>query len=169
MDGKLFSQDFLLDGIRSTPVWEALPDDALNIFISNLKRTYAPLTAESQLNEANTEADIIEAVLGLLGWNGLTQPRRQAMRQQCVSTGKTCLPSEYIKTQRATFLPTPGSDNKKASASSSLILCNGFRVGSPNSAMITSKRLRIALAFWLDKPPLTIGRAIYSAGASAIW
>ncbi|MDP2852460.1 MAG: hypothetical protein Q8O23_03535, partial [Gallionella sp.] len=71
MDGKLFSQDFLLDGIKTTPVWEALSDDALNIFINDLKRIYAPLTADSQLNEANTEADIIERVLDLLGWNGL--------------------------------------------------------------------------------------------------
>ncbi|MDP4029856.1 MAG: Eco57I restriction-modification methylase domain-containing protein [Gallionella sp.] len=72
MDGKLFSQDFLLDGIKATPIWEALPDDDLDIFITDLKRIYAPLAADSQLNEANTEADIIEAVLGLLGWNGLT-------------------------------------------------------------------------------------------------
>jgi hypothetical protein len=99
---------------------------------------------------------------------GLTQPRRRAMRQQCVSTGNTCLPSEYIRTQRATFLPTPGSDSKKASASSSLILRNGPRVGSPNFATITSRRSRIAFAFWFDSPPLTIGRAIYSADASAI-
>lgn len=72
MDGKLFSQDFLLDGIKTTPVWEALSDDALNVFIGDLQRIYAPLTAASQLNEANTEADIIEKVLDLLGWQDLT-------------------------------------------------------------------------------------------------
>ena len=72
MDGKLFSQDFLLDGIRSTPAWEALPDGALDAFIGDLKRICAPLSANSQLNEANTEADIIEPVLGLLGWRDLT-------------------------------------------------------------------------------------------------
>jgi len=72
MDGKLFSQDFLLDGIKTTPVWEALSDDVLNVFTSDLRHIYAPLTADSQLNEANTEADVIEAVLNLLGWNGLT-------------------------------------------------------------------------------------------------
>ncbi len=72
MEGKLFSQDFLLDGIRSTPVWEALPDSALDDFHNELKRIYAPLTADSQLNEANTEADIIEQVLGLIGWRDLT-------------------------------------------------------------------------------------------------
>lgn len=72
MDGKLFSQDFLLDGIKTTPVWEALSDDALNVFTNDLKRIYAPLTADSQLNESNTEADIIERVLDLLGWQDLT-------------------------------------------------------------------------------------------------
>jgi len=72
MDGKLFSQDFLLDGIKTTPVWEKLSDDALNVFTSDLKRIYAPLAADSQLNEANTEADIIEKVLDLLGWQDLT-------------------------------------------------------------------------------------------------
>ncbi|MDP1610919.1 MAG: Eco57I restriction-modification methylase domain-containing protein [Sulfuritalea sp.] len=72
MDGKLFSQDFLVDGIKTTPVWEGLSDDVLDVFIDDLKHIYAPLTAASQLNEANTEADIIEKVLDLLGWNGLT-------------------------------------------------------------------------------------------------
>jgi Eco57I restriction-modification methylase len=72
MDGKLFSQDFLLDGIKTTPVWEALPDEALNIFFADLQRIYAPLATNSQLNEANTEADIIEKVLDLLGWQDLT-------------------------------------------------------------------------------------------------
>ncbi len=53
MDGKLFSQDFLLDGIKTTPVWEALSDDALNIFINDLKRIYASLTADSQIGRAS--------------------------------------------------------------------------------------------------------------------
>ncbi len=72
MEGKLFSQDFLLDGIRSTPVWETLPDTEFGVFFDDLKRIYAPLTISSQLNEANTEADVIEQVLGLLGWRDLT-------------------------------------------------------------------------------------------------
>jgi hypothetical protein len=72
MDGKLFSQDFLLEGIKTTPVWEKLSDDALNVFITDLQRIYAPLAVNSQLNEANTEADVIEKVLDLLGWQDLT-------------------------------------------------------------------------------------------------
>ncbi len=80
MEGKLFSQDFLLEGIRSTPVWEALPDAALDDFNNKLTRLYAPLTADSQLNEANTEADIIEKVLDLLGWRDLTLKQVTASR-----------------------------------------------------------------------------------------
>ncbi len=80
MDGKLFSQDFLLDGIKTTPVWEALPEDALDIFIGDLKRIYAPLAAGSQLNEANTEADVIEKVLDRLGWQDLTLKQVTASR-----------------------------------------------------------------------------------------
>jgi len=72
MDGKLFSQDFLLDGIKTTPVWEKLSDDALNVFTNDLKRIYAPLAADSQLNEANTESQVIEKVLDLLGWQDIT-------------------------------------------------------------------------------------------------
>lgn len=70
MDGKLFSQYFLLDGITRTPVWEALSDDALNAFTGNLKRIYAPLTADSKHNEANTESQIIDKVLAC--WTGAT-------------------------------------------------------------------------------------------------
>lgn len=87
MEGKLFSQDFLLDGIRSTPVWEALSDAALDDFNNKLTRLYAPLTADSQLNEANTEADIIEKVLDLLGWHDLTLKQVTAS-----STGREDVP-----------------------------------------------------------------------------
>ena len=72
MEGKLFSQDFLFDGIRSTPVWEALSGATMDTFHDGLKQIYAPLAADSSLNEANTEADIIEKVLGLLDWRDLT-------------------------------------------------------------------------------------------------
>ncbi|MEO5655942.1 MAG: hypothetical protein ABIR00_08180, partial [Nitrosospira sp.] len=72
MEGKLFSQDFLLEGIRSTPAWEALTDELIDTFLRDLKGIYSHITTTSQLNEANTEADIIEKVLGFLDWHDLT-------------------------------------------------------------------------------------------------
>jgi hypothetical protein len=58
---KLFSQDFLFDGIRSTPVWEALTDATLGAFHADLKKIYAPLVADSSLNEANTDNCLLNA------------------------------------------------------------------------------------------------------------
>jgi hypothetical protein len=60
MEGKLFSQDFLVHGITTTPVWEQCPETALDSFHQDLRRIYSPLAADSTLNEANTEADIIK-------------------------------------------------------------------------------------------------------------
>lgn len=72
MEGKLFSQDFLLDGISSTPVWESLTGPRLDAFQEGLKQIYASLASDTTLNEANTEAEIIEKVLDLLDWRDLT-------------------------------------------------------------------------------------------------
>lgn len=78
MDGKLFSQDFLLDGIKETPVWQDLSDDTLDDFIANLQNIYAPLTADSTLGEADTESEVIEKVLDLLDWRDLALRQNNA-------------------------------------------------------------------------------------------
>lgn len=84
MDGKLFSQDFLLKGITDTPVWKDLTTLQLNEFKQALSSIFANLQADSVINEANTESDIIDKVLNLLGWQDLslkqvtaTQKRRE--------------------------------------------------------------------------------------------
>ncbi len=77
-------------------------------------------------------------------WVGLTHPIRLEIRQQCVSTGNTFLPSEYINTQREIFLPTPGKDNKNLSASLSSIDLNGSSVGLPKRSTMESSKERIA-------------------------
>lgn len=69
MQGKLFSSDFLLRGIQETDAWRGLSDAALDTFIEQLKTHYAPFRADSTLNEAQTEDELIEPVIDLLGWN----------------------------------------------------------------------------------------------------
>lgn len=71
MNGQLFTQDFLLNGIRTTPVWAAVGEAALDTFLSNLRGVYASCTTDSVLNEAITEDEIILKVLVLLGWPDL--------------------------------------------------------------------------------------------------
>ncbi|MDA8129217.1 MAG: restriction endonuclease [Betaproteobacteria bacterium] len=68
MQGQLFSTDFLLRGIRDTDAWKVISDAELDAFIAQLKAHYAPYSAESSLNEGQTEDELIEPVIDLLGW-----------------------------------------------------------------------------------------------------
>jgi len=68
MQGQLFSQDFLNRGIRETPPYEALTKDGLDAFRAVLGNIYFGLSANSVINEAQTEHLVIEKVLAQLGW-----------------------------------------------------------------------------------------------------
>lgn len=71
MNGLLFTQDFLLNGIKTTPLWMALTDSTLDEFIAGLRHVYAPWQGDSALNEATTESEIILKILDLLDWPDL--------------------------------------------------------------------------------------------------
>ncbi len=68
MQGQLFSQDFLLHGIRETAPYLAFDAAAYAAFEASLRAVFAELSAASTLNEAQTEQLVIERVLVLLGW-----------------------------------------------------------------------------------------------------
>ncbi|MDP2639484.1 MAG: restriction endonuclease, partial [Betaproteobacteria bacterium] len=71
MIGQLFTQDFLLHGIRETPVWKALDEGAVAAFVAQLRAIFRSYSGDSVLNEAITEDEIILKVLGLLDWQDL--------------------------------------------------------------------------------------------------
>ena len=68
LQGQLFTQDFLRFGIRETPPYQALSDEAFAAFESRLRRIFSDLSASTTLNEAQTEKQVIEPVLAELGW-----------------------------------------------------------------------------------------------------
>ncbi len=68
MQGQLFTQDFLLRGIRETPPWQMLGEAELAAFTRTLAEIFAALGADTALNEAQTEQLVIERVLAALGW-----------------------------------------------------------------------------------------------------
>ncbi|KAB2320109.1 restriction endonuclease [Betaproteobacteria bacterium SCN1] len=68
MQGQLFSTDFLLRGIQETEAWRRITDAELDTFISRIKVHYAPYSTDSSLNEGQTEDELIEPVIDLLGW-----------------------------------------------------------------------------------------------------
>jgi hypothetical protein len=84
MQGQLFTQDFLRQGIRETPPYQAFDAAAFATFRSTLSTLFAPLRADTHLNEADTERLVIEPVLVQLGWgadyltqNSLSPKRRE--------------------------------------------------------------------------------------------
>ena len=68
MQGQLFTQDFLSRGILETESWRSLTDAGLDAFIAALRQVYGSFTADSALNEAQTEDELIQPILALLGW-----------------------------------------------------------------------------------------------------
>ncbi len=77
MQGQLFSQDFLLRGISETPPWQALHDAPGRYadFCSVLQAVFKNCEAQTTLNEAQTEQEIIARALRLLGWGQDTLPQ----------------------------------------------------------------------------------------------
>lgn len=69
IDGRLFTRDFLLEGIRATAQWRAVDDAALSAWIKPVKAMLDALAARKNANEAQTEADLVYPLLETLGWN----------------------------------------------------------------------------------------------------
>ncbi len=75
MQGKLFTQTFLEQGITQTEAWQNQPEYAQ--FVETLKSIFANLSANSTINEATTESEIIWKVLEALDWHD-TLPQQTA-------------------------------------------------------------------------------------------
>ncbi len=70
MQGQLFTQDFLIRGVLETPSFEAALAHDFSDFEARLRGIYtaAGVTANSTINESQTESEIIYKVLAALGW-----------------------------------------------------------------------------------------------------
>lgn len=75
MQGQLFTQDFLTRGVKETPPHKELSDAAFAEFKSALQTVFGEIDAVSTLNEAQTEALVINKVLVALGWGDDTLPQ----------------------------------------------------------------------------------------------
>lgn len=85
MQGQLFTSDFLREGIRETPGWNAA-EQSFAAFREGVVRIFAAIAADTGLNEAQTEDEIILPVLKALGW---TEHLRQANASR---TGRSDVP-----------------------------------------------------------------------------
>jgi hypothetical protein len=68
MQGQLFTQDFLLRGVRETPAWTDFTETDAATLRAQLHKVFSGRDAATPLNEAQTEAELIWPVLSALGW-----------------------------------------------------------------------------------------------------
>jgi hypothetical protein len=68
IDGRLFTRDFLLEGIREQPQWHAVDDAALTAWTRSAKAMLDTLAARKNANEAETETDLVYPLLETLDW-----------------------------------------------------------------------------------------------------
>lgn len=68
IDGRLFTHDFLLEGIRETDSWGLVDDAAFNVCCGQAEALLDKLAARKSPNEAQTEDDLVYPLLELIGW-----------------------------------------------------------------------------------------------------
>jgi hypothetical protein len=68
MQGKLFTQDFLQEGITRLGTWRSLCESEFEAFRERVRGTFNAFPAESTENEAVTESQLIIKVLEEPGW-----------------------------------------------------------------------------------------------------
>jgi phage terminase small subunit len=67
-DGRLFTRDFLLEGIRETTVWAELDAETVEHFWRQAKSLLEALAARKNPNEAQTEDDLVYPLLEMVDW-----------------------------------------------------------------------------------------------------
>jgi hypothetical protein len=66
--GSLFTHDFLIEGITTTPRWESIGDDRLSQIRAEAASLFTKLTSVRNPSEAVTEKDLIYPLLEAVGW-----------------------------------------------------------------------------------------------------
>jgi hypothetical protein len=68
IDGRLFTRDFLLEGIRETESWRTVDDAARTEWTDAARAMLEAIAARKNANEAQTEADLVYPLLETLDW-----------------------------------------------------------------------------------------------------
>jgi hypothetical protein len=71
VNGQMFTTEFLVEGIKDTPQWKAVPDADVATFVNAARTIFAQIPPGARENESVTEEHIIKPILGLLGWEDL--------------------------------------------------------------------------------------------------
>jgi hypothetical protein len=88
MRGQLFTSDFIREGIRETVGWNGAEAPFID-FRKRIVEIFVAVPASSDLNEAQTEDDVIVPVLKALGWGEYT--RQQTAGRLPAEPRRSCL------------------------------------------------------------------------------
>jgi hypothetical protein len=69
VQGQLFTQDFLEQGITETEQWGSLDESSFKGFVDRLREAYRSFAGLRNPNEATTERQLIDPILKALGWD----------------------------------------------------------------------------------------------------
>jgi len=82
MRGRLFTKEFLEQGIRDTPEWESISDAAVERLVAKLRTIIEAALRRRGLNEAVTEQEVILPTLRALGWVALLPQQTTSRRRR---------------------------------------------------------------------------------------
>ena len=80
LNGSLFTQNFLQEGITEYEEWQAVTDETLTEFRKRLLTIFDRFPTQGNPIEATTEHDLIEPVLQTLEWNHFLTQQTTARR-----------------------------------------------------------------------------------------
>ncbi len=128
MQGQLFTEYFLTEGIRDTPEWRATADAATEFraFLAEVRRRCDALAAAASPNESTTEQDLIRPMFDLLGWADYL-PQQAAARNEDIPDH--LLFADADAKDRANARPKPDDRYKDA-----LVVQESKRFGLPLDA-----------------------------------
>ncbi len=136
--GKLFTIDFLREGITATPAWKAISARAIDDFRNAVNKALGPFLGNPNHNEAVTESKVILPVLAALGWTESLPQQTSAKR------GRTDVPDILLF----------GSESEATAALSETTDAQRFRHGM---LVVESKRWQRPLDRGEATDPLDAG------------
>jgi hypothetical protein len=80
--GTLFTEDFLVEGIKETPVWKDLSDGEVAVLRRQIADIFEGVADPGSLNEAQTQHRIIEPILAAIGWDGVLSVQTNIERRR---------------------------------------------------------------------------------------
>ena len=103
--GTLFTQDFLMDGVRAVPAYAAWTDERLAAFRARLAEILAGAGDLDSLNEAQTEQRVIRPLLDLLDFGGLYD-----VQANLEPTGRATVPDYLLYRNADDFAAAEAAD-----------------------------------------------------------